>query len=258
MALIDPAPWDEDARYWDTLELGGVEWPGLAVVDIQRSNKWDTKKAKGSHGGEREFNGADLAKVKIQLRAWTSEQLATIFADCLPLVEPTPGKEKLDAVALGHPVAAFRKVSQVTIDSISGPRIQERMAVWDIDATEYRPPETKNASGTASGKGAGGNFNPKNTSNCDDIAFQIRVANDTISALSAQRNALEQELALGQIDWFAEPGEPGSGAHKQAQIAAIEAQQIDLVNQQAGLLNQQATLQCYAAAPSGDPATTNP
>ena len=151
---IPPGPWDDFPEAWDIVAIGDRDWPGLARVDISRANKWDTKKAAKTHGGEREFKGADLASVKIEIRFWTSEDWDLIVNELLSMVEPDPGKKKPEALKLSHVSASARKVSAITVDSVTGPIVSGGQGVITIDATEYREPDKKNAGGKASGKGS--------------------------------------------------------------------------------------------------------
>lgn len=143
-------PWTGDGyKLWDFVTVGGKECPGLAVVKVKRANKWDEKKAKGSHGGDRNFSGADLAKGSLQVTMLTEEQHEKFKADILPQVEPVPGKKKPDALVIGSPILAARSVTAVTIDDVDGPDVANGQIVYTISWTEARAPEKKNASGLA-------------------------------------------------------------------------------------------------------------
>ncbi|MGL4442656.1 MAG: hypothetical protein ACRCU1_03455 [Alsobacter sp.] len=250
---ILPAPWDEDGEFWDRIEINAVEWPGKATVDVVRANKWDTKKAKGKHGGEREFNGADLAKVKIQIVCWTTEQILALV-DLLPVIEPTPGKEKPDAVSITHPVAIIRKCLTITIDNLAS-KVTDKMMVVDIDATEHRPPEAKNASGTASGKGGSG-FNPQNTGNCDDLAFLYNNLVGQLITLKSESDTLQFKIEVGEYDpsgWIG----PNLAA-LQGQKAIVDANRDQLASELLNVQNQRQSLNCFAQLPSSDSDTTQP
>lgn len=153
MAVADQLPrqpWTgEGYKLWDFVTIGGKECPGLAVVKIKRSNKWDEKKSKGSHGGERNFSGADLAKGSITITMLTEEEFEKFKKDILPQIEPVPGKKKPDAVAIGSPILSVRSVAAVTIDDVDGPDTSGGKNVFTISFTEARAPEKKNASGLA-------------------------------------------------------------------------------------------------------------
>lgn len=156
MADYIPAqPWSANPKFWDTIELAGKQLPGLAAVECERGNKWDTKQAKGQHGAKREFNGADLAKVKIVLRFITASEHEAFVSDHLPGLEPTPGKKTPDVISVGHAVTAARSVPSVTLDKLDGPKIQSGFVHYHIEATEFREPEKKNATGTAKGLAPG-------------------------------------------------------------------------------------------------------
>ena len=191
MAEYIPAgPWDENPELWDRLSVAGREFSGLATVDVDRSNKWQTKAAKGSHGAERTFGGVELAKVRIEYRVWTSEQYAELLDDLLPILEPDPTKGKRDAIAIGHAVATARKLSSITIDGIAGPkRAEPGIFALYIDATEQRPPETKNASGTAKGGGSGKPQTP-----CQALEEQYRANRKAAAAAEAKAAELLRAL----------------------------------------------------------------
>ena len=60
-------PWggaNGDPGLWDKVVIGGVEFPGLATVEITRKNKKDDKKAKGTNSQKRSKAGVDAADVK--------------------------------------------------------------------------------------------------------------------------------------------------------------------------------------------------
>lgn len=210
---IPPGPWDDFPEAWDIVVIGDREWPGLARVDVSRANKWDTKKAQGTHGGEREFKGADLARVKIEIRFWTSEHWDLIVNELLSTVEPDPGKKKPEALRLSHVSAHARKVNQITIDSVTGPNVSNGQGVISIDATEYREPEKKNATGKASGKG----------SLCQQLANQLALlqANRTIDV-----SLYNYYSSLAGLD-IQKAGEAYARVvATDAQIAAVQAHQL--------------------------------
>lgn len=191
MAELPAGPWHESPDAWDTIVINGKEWPGIASVEIDRAQKWDTKKAQGSHGAEREFKGTDLANVKIELRLWTTEHFAAVEANgLLADIEPDPGKKKQDAVSIQHAVAAFRKVSAVTIDKVNGPKVSNGVGVITIDATEYRKPDTNNATGTASGRTV--NTEAQGIEmQCQELATRwVQENNEYIAAMTAYNTAV--------------------------------------------------------------------
>ena len=193
MAEYIPAgPWDENPELWDRLSVAGREFSGLATVDVDRSNKWQTKAAKGSHGAERTFGGVELAKVRIEYRVWTSEQYAELLNDLLPILEPDPTRGKRDAIAIGHAVATARKLTSITVDGIAGPkRAEPGIFALYIDATEQRPPEAKNALGTAKG----GSGKPKSL--CEALEEQWRFNRAQAAALRKSADAKLRVANLG-------------------------------------------------------------
>jgi hypothetical protein len=183
-----PDPPQAVAEVWDKATFNDLECPGLASVSISRANKWDTKKAQGSHGGERQFKGADLATVKIKVRLWTADDYVDFNENILPLLEPDPGKQKPSGVSLGHAVAWARNLRAITVDSVSGPESDNAGFVeYDIDATEYREPDKTNATGKASG----------GSSLCETIRAQLELR---YADLAVQKNLYTVYLSPATFD----------------------------------------------------------
>lgn len=227
MEYIPAGPWDTNPELWDRLSLNDREFLGLATIDVDRSNKWQTKAAKGSHGAERTFGGVELAKVRIEYRVWTSEQYDELLTELLPIIEPEPTKAKRDAIRVAHAVATARKLSAITIDSIAGPkRAEPGVFALYIDATEHLPPQSKNALGTASGTG-------KPKSPCQALEEQYRANRAAASAARAKAAELAAQLDL-------------VGSLKKLQ----EADVLDILLRTIEL--QQQALGCLLFAPSGN------
>lgn len=191
---IPAGPWHDEPELWDTAVLNDVECPGICKVEISRGNKWDEKKSKGSHGAEREYSGAEPAKVKLSIVTWTSAHHATMRERVLPIVEPVPGKKKVDAVQLQHAVAIARSVSAFTVDDVDGPAVSDGKATWKISGTEYRPPTTKNATGTAKG-GKGGANAAKVAGSCVDLTLLYAQAAAAAESAKRRRDQIRAQLA---------------------------------------------------------------
>lgn len=245
MSKIPLGPWHVHPELWDTLKIGEHEVPGIATVEITRANKWDNKKAKGQHGQEREFSGADAAKVRITIKFWTEDQWLAFVEKILPVIEPNPEKKKIDSVALSHAVAAARKVDRVTIDSVDGPRIESGLGTVVIEATEFREPSPKNATGTATGKGYSGG----KPGSCQDLANQITMYQAEMSEnqfvindLTTQLSQFEGSLAYVFTIFAGEA---------QGKIAQLQARNIELSQMILQLQQQQAILGCSGATGTG-------
>lgn len=236
-----PEPPQALAEVWDKGTFNDIDCPGLMSVSISRANKWDTKKAAGSHGGERQFKGSDLASVKIKVRLWTNDDYVAFNEQILSILDPDPGKKKADGIALGHAVAWSRNLRSITVDSVSGPESDNAgMVEYDIDATEYREPDKTNATGKASGGAKG---------DCTAIAAQL-------SLLLAQQAVDKALLSAALSGSISNPFDPnavindssGSAVSQAEEIAARMAGrqvQIDSFEQ------QQIILGCNQAPPSG-------
>lgn len=244
--LIPAGPWHDEPELWDRVVFGDVEAPGIATVEVTRSNKWDEKKAKGSHGGEREYSGADLAKIKITIVTWTSEQHAEMRDKVLPLVEPVPGKKKVDAVPVQHAVTILRGVSSVTIDEVDGPSVSDGKATWKIDAKEHREPETSNATGTA--KGVPSAAAAKAAGSCADLTQLYVQAAAAAEQAKRNRDAIQVQLqALGYA------GGEGDSVDPDPQVQALRQQwvQADGVYDAQALSRDTIAVQMQAVCGSG-------
>jgi len=201
MTEILAAPWTLQSDVWDTLTLGGKEWPGIASIVVTRANKWDEKKAKGTNQAERVYQGTDPASVKITLRFWNdAEQYQTLLSECLPIVEPEDEKKRKEPLDISHAVTQARKIGRVTIDSVSGPDDNgDQTWSFSIDATEYRAPTVVKG---PTGKGGGGGTRKPNTDACAgwriDHAYllgEIRRIEGELAVARAGRAVAEQVQA---------------------------------------------------------------
>lgn len=213
---IPNGPWHSTPDDWDKVELAGKVWPGLAMVEVRRANKWDTKKAQGSHGAEREYKGADLAQVRIEIRYWTTEHHEQV-KEYLPDIEPVPGKKTQDAVSLKHAVSIVRKVESVTIDDIDGPKVSNGVGTLTIAATEYRKPTSENATGTASGRNGPGN--PKNAQgNCATLQSQYAQLLIQWNQQAAELNRLTAALESDNTQQLLGLGVTEADVNRQKQV----------------------------------------
>lgn len=211
MILVPPGPADRFPEIWGRLTLADRLWPGRARVTCSRENDWDRPKAPGEHGAKAKLKGTKPAKISITIEYWEEDHDEEIYAELLLLVEPPPGKDKLDAVTISHAVTIRRHVSQVTVDSIEGPvKSEDGMYTLTIQATEERPTNPKNATGTASG--AGGLVCSQLRQSYTEylLAGQDAANRSVLATSSAERAAL---LGQSEIAFAA-------AADVQAQIAA--------------------------------------
>lgn len=171
---IEDGPWMADGE--DTIEIDGKEWPGFATVTVTRGNKWDTKVAKGQHSSDRNYTGAEDAKVTIAIRVWTRAQRDYIDETLISSVEPEPGKTAVGAISVKHSVFTSRKVPAITVDDVQGwERTSYDEAVLTIRAQECRPPVSTNATGHATGSTSLPPGNRHNT-DCDTLYAQYVTA----------------------------------------------------------------------------------
>lgn len=253
-------PADSDPQLWDRIVLGGVEFPGIATVEIDRSNKKDEKKSKGKHGSENEYSGAENAKVKITIRFWTAEQYDAVVTDCLKVVEPDPTKKKVDSVTIGHPIASARRVTAIMVDKVSGPTRRDKVWELSIDATEAKAPEAKGATGKYSGKGGGP---PKG--DCAALQQQYREhqaeatklrAQAEEAFLQSQRPAPKTETFIGGVD-LNNGVNPESEAQRQ-RARSLQAQAAGHDNEARNIYARMQAMGCAERLPSGTVNTTQP
>lgn len=221
MAEILPGPWAEFSDVWDTLSLGGREWPGIASVVISRANKWDEKKAKGKNNAERTYTGTDPAKVRIVVRFWNAEEhYDELVSECLPIVEPQDEKKRKDPLEISHAVTQARRVNKITVDSVSGPN-DNGDQTWsiEIEATEYRAPTEIKPGPKAGGSG----------SSCAELQRALTWFAQQIQVASARAGQLAVQVAQTREDFWANPGA------YQAAVALQDANRIQLQAYQASL-----------------------
>jgi len=72
--------WDEAPEAWDTLSLGGLTLPGVATVSGQAGRKMDTRSRPGADGARVRDRGYEPARLQIQIKTWTKDQLAELEA----------------------------------------------------------------------------------------------------------------------------------------------------------------------------------
>lgn len=198
---VQPSPSDEFPDVWGTIVLAGRQWPGRARVTCSRANNWDRPKAQGEHSAEDKIKGTDQAKLVIEIEYWEASHDDEITHDLLPLIEPSPGKEKLKAVSISHAVTLRRKVAEVTIDDISGPvKDDNGLFKYTIQATESRKTTGKNATGTAGGGGSGTGADTVcallRKSYLGSVLSGTTASNSSVTATGDERTALQQQAAI--------------------------------------------------------------
>lgn len=259
-------PWSgENADLWDKITFNDKTCPGVAVVKVKRGNKFDEKKAKGSHGGGREYTGADNAKVTITIRMLSNDEDEEFNLNILPILEPAIGKKKLEAVTINHPVAATRKVASITVDDVDGPDVSNHIIQYTINATEFREADKKNASGAISGKKFGGNNCVELKRAYDQLGAQIIQDQTALAQVFRDRAKLQERNAAfgGALSKFDDAPTPPGGGDLQSEIEEnsrvgdqLTARTVDYTRQQVAISQQMASKGCYSAPPSGNPKVT--
>lgn len=134
---------------WDTIQLGGVQSPGICYVgEFKRSHEWDVKKGKGTLGGTITFVGRPPAKGSIKFLLWQASHFVQWDA-FLPQLKYNPTKQTVQAVEIYHPSLAAIDLSQVVTESI-GNVIHEggNLFTITVEFLEYFPPPKTSATST--------------------------------------------------------------------------------------------------------------
>lgn len=148
--------WIDSPFTWDTIIVGGQEFPGLATVDAGREYTCDKKQSAGADSVTLTGLGHMPAEVKITLRIWNTGQwneLQTRIAQLLP----KPHKSKPQAVDVSHPALALYGIRSLYFTKIHGPRHTSVKHVMEVDliGTEYLPVKTgENVTSTQKGSTA--------------------------------------------------------------------------------------------------------
>lgn len=263
MPEIPPHPWSGDnALLWDKLTISGKEVPGRAYVTAKRKNKWDEKKTKGAHGGGRTFTGADNAQSTIEIKLLTDEEHEAFKADILPMIEPTPGKTKPDALPVNHPVYTARKVSHVTVDEVDGPDVKSGLTIYKVDVTEFRETDSKNATGAAKGGPV------RLSAGCAGLKAQLeQLARELQAALeeNARAHFAMQAISEEQSDVWLQEANDALAENEVLQFEEIKARKLivdttiaiqSLQEQMAQVGAEMSRLGCNNQPPSSNPQVT--
>lgn len=149
-----PFPSDEPEA-WDTLLLGGRNWPGIAHVKVKGGRKIDRKQGPGQHGEKITVQGKKAKDVDITIRCWTRDQCSDL-EDAIATVDPQRDEKKdPEPLFIAHPVTAMRGVANVTIEDIEGPDWDKGFMIVTLKAIEFSPPPKKSATSSPSGGKAG-------------------------------------------------------------------------------------------------------
>lgn len=267
---VPSGPWYDNPDEWDTLILGADTWPGLARVEVTRSQKWDDAEAKGAHGQEPKYQGRGVAGLTITVIVWTSEQYE-LLEELVARIEPEPGAETPGPLDIAHPVARFRRIRKVKVESIDGPD-EEDSGQWSITihAKEMSPIETKGASGVGPGAGGGGGVAPGAPSQCYTLEAQRLSLADVIALKQQEINAALQQFVIDTaiaegidpLDFEAlqalkndiEQGDLSSSA---GSIQTLVQDRLALEEEYKNICHLMADMQCDVA-PSGQEETTAP
>lgn len=111
----------EDPLVWDTVEIAGKKFPGVATIrgpGLKR--KIDVKKPKGSDGASLKDEGIEPAKLEITLLIWNRffwEQLQGL----IPIITPRKKGGARRPTTIVHPLTRLLNITNIYIDGIPIP-----------------------------------------------------------------------------------------------------------------------------------------
>lgn len=144
MAL--PFPGDPGGDAWDEITIAGLRFDGVAeVTGAKRLLRVDQRNARGSRGASLSIHGRKLAEPKIELKAWTAEQLAQIET-IIERAFPSTRTSRHDAVTVDHPALAFHGITQLLVTEVDGPETDDKnLVTCTLSCVEFHPPPTRPA-----------------------------------------------------------------------------------------------------------------
>lgn len=135
---------------WDSLQVAGVRFPGIAEVHAYREHRIDVRRQPGSNGALFTDLGAELARVSVRLRLWTDAQLAE-FQRIKSFLQPKNlSTGKLEAVDVLHPALDVLGIRSIYFHKVGAPRHAHERGVLEIEleAIEFSPPKAANVTNT--------------------------------------------------------------------------------------------------------------
>lgn len=149
--------WDgsDNDLLWDTLIMGGVTWPGIASVEVEKSRDIDEAKTKGKDGITLTDNGFNAAKVNITLKLWLASQWLELQS-ILPKFDPKITGGSKTPVDIIHPTTQIAGVKYIYIKKVrmQNPDTNNVLTV-SIETVEWFP-KTKDTSSSKKPKGLDG------------------------------------------------------------------------------------------------------
>ncbi len=143
----------EDPLLWDTVELGNIKFPGLAVVTgsgLRR--KVDVKKPKGSDGASLRDEGYQPAEIGIELLIYNRffwEQLQNVMS----LINPRKKGGIRQPLTISHPLTELLGITRIYVKEIPVPVFDKRNGFMTValKAIEWFPAPKPVKRGKAAG-----------------------------------------------------------------------------------------------------------
>ena len=147
--------WDVDGGWvaWEKVSLGGFELPGLVDVGGSKSRKVDIKEVKGSDGATITDNGYEPAKVTIDLRIRTPEELAT-WELVFRVIDPRRKGATSEPWSIAHPAVNMIGITSIFVQTIDVPKLSNGVLSIKLQCVEWFPGPKKQRAGAGKSTGS--------------------------------------------------------------------------------------------------------
>lgn len=169
---------------WTTVEVAGVESPGVIAVDgiqgFERKTGWDIKAGKGTQGATLTLKTMPPAEGSFEFLLWSPEDFDDwqTFRKVLKYnpTRTTPATAA-DALDIYHPALADLGISRVVTAEVSPVRHKGRgLYTVSVKFIEWQnPPPVSIVATTSSSKTNGDPKTPGNTQNAEAVELQSQI-----------------------------------------------------------------------------------
>ncbi len=151
--------WEDDPDSWDTMKIGGAQWPGLVKISGGIKNKKQVKTAPGA-GTVTTHIAYAPAELSLTLRLWTLEHWQAFQDTVVPQIRPKRNAGPPLPYSVFHPALSVYGITAIEFIEASFPKESDTPGVFEIEikALEYLPPSQP----VSTPKNAGALFTAKN------------------------------------------------------------------------------------------------
>lgn len=151
IATLDPS--NAQIPAWQVVRLAGETLPGICEVTGKLGKRFDLKKSKGSQFSTLTHQGQDPAEIRVVESIWTRQQLLALWR-ILPILQNATtslANGQIQACEIRHPALDLYGVNAVVVRGLTLPKLEKDVLKLELDLLEYRPKDTRDVTGTASG-----------------------------------------------------------------------------------------------------------